>query len=270
MIMSKKNLLFFLLLFCMCQPVLPHSSWKAHARDVMDVLGVEWDGGKSPKNAEIKRWLYFISSKMIDDTSFHKELMAKHYKFPNIGTPRKHRILFHWGYNAEPWNENIQQEVEAYCEQYDLNLESNIRIFKSEIRAEQKRRNRKINSETEKLFGFASGGRDASYARFFAATAYNIHILGDYTSDNTELQGLQPINALIGQIVTEIKNLDKIESKNVIKGITIVNKRYSNVQEKADSLLAFLKANMPFFLKRAQGGTVYRRLAKVGVLFGNA
>lgn len=267
--MYKKCLVFFSLLFCICQSVSPHSSWEAHARDVMDVLGMDWNGRKSPKNVEIKQWLYFLSSKMIDDTSFHKELMIKHNKFQNIGTPRKHRILFHWGYNAEPWNTSIQQEVVTYCEQYDLNVESNIRIFKSEIKTEQIRRNKKINSETEKLFGFAHGGKDASYARFFAAIAYNVHILGDYTSDNTELTGLQPINVLIGQIVIEIRNLDKIECKSLIKGITLINKRCSNSQKKADSLLVYLKNEMPKFLKRAQGGSLCRRLTKGGVVFVN-
>ncbi len=253
----------------MCQAVSPHSSWEAHAKDVMDVLGMEWNGRKSPKNVEIKRWLYFLSSKMIDDTSFHKELMVKHKKFQNIGTPRKHRILFHWGYNAEPWNTSIQQEVITYCEQYDLNVESNIRIFKSELIAEQRRRNKKINSETEKLFGFSHGGKDASYARFFAAIAYNVHILGDYTSDNTELTGLQPINALIGQIVIEIRNLDNIESKSLIKGITLINKKYSNSQTKADVLLAYLKSRLPAFIKNANNGSLYRRLAKQNVKFIN-
>ena len=251
-------------------PASPHSSWQQHARDMMDVFGMQWDARRAPKNAEVKQWARYISSDMIDNVSFHKQLMSRHPGFPNISTPRRHRMLFHWGYDAQPWNAQIEREVRTYCDQRDLNVEINLRVIKSEIRAEQQRRNRMVNAKTETLFGFAHGGQDAAYARFFASMAYNVHILGDYTSDNTVLDGLQPIGGLIGQIVTDLRRLDPVESRAVIKEITAINRQQPRTQLKADALMACLKRNVPSLVRRARQGTIYRRLQKQGVGFVTA
>ena len=263
----KRVFLIILLSFFTILSAYAHSSWEEHARDVMAVFGFEWDARKAFNNGAIKEWIKFISSDMIDNVDFHKQIAHNHPGFQDISNANKHRILFHWGYNAEPWNIEIEKEVKAYCEQYDLNFESNLRVFKSEIREEQRRRNREINNRTENLFGFAHGGKDASYARFFAAMAYNIHILGDYTSDNTQLRGLQDLNTLIGQIVTELRNFDDVQSKLIIKELTTINRTSVDRQQKADELLACLKRDVPQFLKNANGGAVYARLVKKGYCF---
>lgn len=263
----KRVFLTSLLFFLSVSLVYAHGSWKEHARDVMNVFGFEWDARKAFNNGAIKDWIKFISSDMIDNVDFHKKLAQNHPGFQDISNANKHRILFHWGYNAQPWNIEIEEEVKSYCEQNDLNLESNIRVFKSEIKEEQRKRNRIINNRTENLFGFAHGGRDASYARFFAAMAYNIHILGDYTSDNTNLRGLQDLDMLIGQIITELRSFDNVRSKLIIRELTTINRRSVDKQQKADELLACLKNTVPQFIKIANGGSVYNRLVKKGFLF---
>ena len=229
-----------------------HSSWKQHADDMMSVFGFV-------ENSELREWMRFISSDMIDKTDFYEKLKNEHNGFGC-----KHRLLFHWGYNAEPWNRALEEKVKEYCENYDLNIELNIRVFKSKIRDEQKRRNRIMNEKTETLFGFSHGGKDARYAQFFVSIAYNIHLIGDYTSDNTDLQGLQNLDDIIGLIISSIKSFDIKESKTIVNKITTVNKKYSNPQIKADELMLLLKKEMPDFIKKAENGSIRRRLEKKG------
>lgn len=250
--------LFVIFTFYYCNRVNAHDNWSAHVDDMMAVFGFQED-----KN--LKTWMKFISSDMIDKPNpFYKELCKRH-----PGFSCNHRLLFHWGYNAEPWNRDLEERIKKYCDDYDLNLESNLRIFKSELKTEQKRRNRILNKKTEDLFGFAHGGREASYANFFCSMAYNTHLLGDYMSDNSEkyLKGLMPINNLIGTIVADIQSLDKSTSKSIISGITHINKIYPNQQKKADALMAYLQLHLPTFIKQAQKGSIKRRLEGRGFRF---
>lgn len=235
-----------------------HSGWSAHANDMMAVFGFE-------ENPQLRAWMRFISSDMIDKHEpFYSELCKKH-----PGFRCKHRLLFHWGFNAKPWSKSLESRIIDYCKQYDLNVESNLRIFQAELIAEQRRRNKLINSQTERLFGFAQGGKDASFANFFASMAYNIHLIGDYTSDNTDLDGLPNINDIIGVMVRDIRSLDNVQSQFIVKGITKINQKYSDPQIKADELMIYLKTNMPQFIRKAQFGSLYSRLNKRGFNFRN-
>ena len=72
---------------------------------------------------------------------------------------------------------------------------------------------------------------------------------------------------IIGLIVIELRDFDKVRSREVIKGITNINKRYVGPQKKADVLLKYLKKEVPSFVKEAQNGSIYRRLGKKGVKF---
>lgn len=234
----------------------------------MNVFGFEYDGRKAPKNAELKEeWIKFISSEMIDKTDFHKKLSDNHKGFPNLGTVKKHRILFHWAYDAEPWNNEFERIVVEYCENYDLNIESNIRIFKSELRSEQKRRNGEINNKTGEMFKFVNAGKEREFIRFFASMAYNVHILGDYMSDNTELLGLNDLSDLMGKIIQELREFDLKGSKQVIKEISYILNLSIDNQKKADKLMYILKSNIPSILKNAREGTIYRRVKNCGYKF---
>lgn len=248
---------FFTILAVLCsEGINAHNNWSAHVDDMMAIFGFQ-------ESENLKTWMKFISSDMIDKPNpFYQELCKRHPKFSC-----KHRLLFHWGYNAAPWNKPLEERIKKYCEDFDLNMESNLRIFKSELKSEQKRRNRILNKKTEELFGFAHGGRDASYANFFCSMAYNTHLLGDYMSDNRDLDGLMPIDKLVGSIVTDIRSLDKNTCKSIIGGITLINKKYPNQQKKADVLMVYLKHNLPTFIKQAQKGSIKRRLEGKGFRF---
>lgn len=146
------------IIFCHTQNTFAHDRWQKHANDMFVILGFQ-------EHRELKNWMKFISSDMIDQRDyddFYNKLKNKHEWFKC-----KHRLLFHWGYNTEPWNKELEQKTKVYSEKYHLNYDSTKQALQQDLRQEQKRRNRLMNNETEKLFGFASGGKDASYANFF-------------------------------------------------------------------------------------------------------
>ena len=104
--------------------------------------------------------------------------------------------------------------------------------------------------KTSDVFDF-KGEREL--ANIFSAIAYNLHILGDYMSDNRVLEGLEDFNNLVGQIVITFRNLDNIKS--------------IDVKYKADKLMAYLKDTVPEFIKSAKGGQLKRRLESKGYVF---
>lgn len=246
-----------------------HGSFIEHSEDMIAVFGFKRTTKLFNRSRDTKNnhsWTKFISSDMIDNTSFHKELEENHHGF-KISGPRSHRLLFHWAYDAKPWSTALEEHIKDYCYQYDLNEKSNIRIFKAEILAEQKRRNKLIINKTQEVFGFSNSRTDRVYSHFFASMAYNIHILGDYMSGNTVMTGLYDFDKLVGQIVTELRRLDNKNSKQLIKGITAINKQNISTTQKADELMLYLKQNTPQFLQKARGGELKRRLGVGGVEF---
>ena len=240
-----------------------HPNFILHGEDIMAVFGFKHNTklfNRSKNTQTNNSWVKFISSDMIDNKQFHTQLEQKHKGF-RISSPKKHRLLFHWAYDVEPWSPDLEEHIKKYCQDYDLNIESNIRIFKAEVLSEQKRRNRLIIKRTEDVFGFAHGGVDRIYSHFFSSMAYNIHILGDYmTGSNTVLEGLYDFNKLVGQIVKELRKLDDKNSKNLIKGISKINNKNIGVQYKADELMGYLKRHVPYFIKHARNGNLERRL----------
>ncbi len=252
--MKKQVLL--LLFFIFPTFLYSHSDKDQHAIEAMEIFGFA-ENCENCKNYKIREWLKFISSNLIDNVNpFYSELQRNHKGFRC-----KHRLLFHWGYDSEPWNKALEKRVSKYCEDYDLNIESNIKVFKAELRVEQKKRNAEINRRTEDLFGFAHGGKDASYAYFFCSMAYNIHLIGDYTSDNSDLNGLQDFNTIIRSVNNAILRLDPKLGKPINKRLeNICNKKDMDVQIKADNIIAILKQEIPTFVQNAQDGSIKRRL----------
>ena len=239
-----------------------HPNKAMHVNEIRSALGFE-------PNPDIDEWLGYISSDMIDQHNpFYTEL-TEH--FP--GFKCKHRLLFHWNYNGKPWTPGLERRIEAYArylygsERYRDSLPRLNGAFLEVLRKEQKRRNGIINSITENLFGFASGGRDASYANFLAAMAYDLHLLGDYMSDNKDLNGLVEFDMLIGGIITTITRLDAVEGKSLVSAIRTLNKSGKDVQQRADDIMALMQAQLPAFIKRAQGGSIRRRIESRGYKF---
>ncbi len=240
-----------------------HSGFDLHKADFYAVLGFE-------DNAKVTAWMRQISSKMIDGykgvelpqyggMDFYNYLKAE---FP--GFKCKHRLLFHWGYNSRPWNEGLQAKADALP--WGRNPDE-LQRFKQTIANEQQRRNREANAMTEKLFGFASSGKDASYANAMISIVYDVHLLGDYTPDNKDFDGVQDFSSVVGDLINAIRKIDEAQGKALVKSIQTASKQQQPVQQKAVAMLEILRQEMPEFLQKAQGGSLKRRLAKQGIIF---
>lgn len=240
-----------------------------HGEDIMAVFGFEKNACYQKlfsRNKDLKTnksWVKFISTDMIDSKKFHRELERKYPKL-RLVNPIYHRLLFHWPYNAEPWSRDLERHIRDYCRKNNRDAESIIAAIKRDVKEEQRRRNRKINEETENVFGFAHGGVDAKYAQFFASMAYNVHLLGDRQSGNKVFDGVADTRTLIGQIILSLRMLDRSTSRPIERELTIIDKKYGNQQKKADAVMRYLKQVIPSFIKQAKNGSIYRRLESHG------
>ncbi len=252
------------LLSLICPVSSAHGSWEQHADDMYEVLGLE-------RNEKLTNWMRFVSSVLIDNNNAD-------YAFSDNGEPFdfyaylkekypgfqcKHRLLFHWGYNSRPWSSYLQDKVEGYGW-----TETMIQSFQADLIAEQKRRNGFANHYTENVFGFEHGGKEARVARVLISIVYDVHLLGDYEPDNTDLDGLQDISSVVGDIINNINALDKHNGSTMCKLLKKISQSQENgVQDKATVLLRLLKDNFGDFLKVAQDGDLADHLNKNGFFF---
>lgn len=261
--MSLRNLYISLVALCIAFTAGAHSSKHVHAKEIQSALGFE--------EKAVYEWLCFISSDMIDKHQPFYDQLKEQYP----GFTCKHRCLFHWNYNGKPWTDGLENRVDAYTrklygsKEYKAHIPQMRADFLETLRKEQKRRNGLINTRTEELFGFASGGRQAAYANFFAAMAYDLHLLGDYMTDNKDLKGLVELKTLMGGIITTINRLDAKEGKALVKALNSELKSEKGDQEKADALMAIIQEHLPVFIQKAQEGTMYRLIKKNGIKFRN-
>lgn len=259
----RKFVAFLASIFLSVLSVSAHSGFDLHKADFYAVLGLR-------EHPDVTAWMKQISSKMIDGykgvplpeyggLDFYNYLKAE---FP--GFKCKHRVLFHWGYNSRPWNDELQAKADALPWGRDP---KELERFRRTIASEQQRRNREANAMTEELFGFASGGKDASYANAMISIVYDVHLIGDYTPDNRDLDGVQDFESVVGDLVNAVRRLDEEGGKHLIKCIRSLSAEDIPVQEKAAMLMGLLTDEMPDFLRQAQGGALKRRFEKRGIEF---
>lgn len=236
---------------------LAHGTWQQHAEDMYEVLGFE-------RNDALTDWMKFVSSVLIDnnnaDCAFSESKEPFNFysylqtKYPDFQC--KHRLLFHWGYNSRPWTPYLENKVNYYGWS-----EKMIQEFQADLIAEQKRRNGFANEYTENLFGFGHSGKEARLARIFISIAYDVHLLGDYEPDNTDLDGLQDLGSVVGDIINNLGSLDKKQSTSLCKQLKKISQSSElEVQEKATALLDLLKANCRDLIKNAENGKVAEHL----------
>ena len=259
--MQKKTWLYCMLmvLAMIPQTLYAHGSFDEHKNDMYCVLGFQ-------RHPQITEWMKFISSEMIDKSDFHNKLSELHPGFTCKG-PNLHRLLFHWGYNAEPWNTSLELRVREYARSVSLKEDSLVKVFKTEIKEEQKRRNKEMNRMTENLFGFSSGGRDAARANFFVAIVYDVHLLGDYTEDNKNFDGLASFDRIVKDIVDRITMLNPSDSKGkaIVANLHRIERNSRLLRaEKAQLVIDYLSKTLPDFIMTVEEGSIYRRLQKKG------
>ena len=262
--MLRKVIIIFTSLFTLQSSLLAHGSWQEHAEDMYNVFGFE-------RNDELTNWMKFVSSVLIDNNNTE-------YAFSDDGNPFdfyaylqekypdfqcKHRLLFHWGYNSRPWSSYLQDKVDSYGWSDEM-----IRDFQEDLIAEQKRRNGYANEYTENVFGFAHGGKEARIARVLISIAYDVHILGDYEPDNTDLDGLQDLGSVVGDIINNLTALDKKQSSALCKQLRKVSQGQEyELQDKASVLLNLLKDNFSILLQNADDGKIAAHLKAHGFRF---
>ena len=240
----------------MPQNMFAHAKFEEHRDDMYRVFGFQ-------RHPQLTEWMRFISSDMIDKQDFHKILCDRHPEFKCQGG-QYHRLLFHWGYNGEPWSNALENHIRKYGMEQNLNQDSIVKVFKKEILEEQKRRNALMNRKTEDLFGFGHFGQGASRANFFISIAYDIHLIGDYTPDNTELKGLQDFEKIVDDIAKRITTIDSQYGGSIAKEIKRIAHSGGHVSNKAEKILSFLSCTLPDFIINAQGGTLYNTLYQKG------
>jgi len=262
--MLRKAFILFISLISFQMPMLAHASWRLHADDMYEVFGFE-------RNEELTKWMKFVSSALIDnnnsDRAFSKDGISFNFysylqeKYPDFKC--KHRLLFHWGYNSRPWSNYLQEKVDRYGWSEEM-----INDFQADLVAEQKRRNGYANEYTENVFGFAHGGKEARFARVLISIAYDVHILGDYEPDNSDLDGLQDMGSVVGDIINNLTALDKKLSSGLCKQLKKVSQGQEyELQDKATILLDLLKDNFSNLLQNANEGEVATHLISKGFRF---
>lgn len=250
------GLLIVFMAMLMPQTLFAHSNKNEHIKDMYEAFGFV-------RNRQLTEWMEFITSDMIDKQDFHNILCDRHPGFTCRG-PKHHRLLFHWGYNGEPWSDALESRVRAYARLYKLNQDSIIKVFKKEILEEQKRRNALMDRKTEDLFGFGHRGEGASRAKFFISIAYDIHLIGDYTPDNTELKGLQGFEKIVDDIAKRITTIDSRYGGAIAKEIKRIARSSGHVSIRAKKVLSYLSCTLPDFIINAQGGRLYKTLCQKG------
>jgi len=262
--MRRIFLLIIVGLLLVGMPMRAHSQFELHKADFYAVLGFE-------ESAKVTAWMKQISSKMIDG---YKGIEKKEYgglnfydylksEFP--GFKCKHRILFHWGYNSKPWNDALQAKVDALP--WGKDPQEVIRFMQC-ITDEQQYRNREANAMTEALFGFAKGGKDAAYANAMISIVYDTHLLGDYTPDNSDFDGVQDFRSVVGDMINAVRKLDERGAKVLVKKIqSIANNEQISIQIRAERLISMRSKEMPGFLQSAQRGSLAKRFNKQGIYF---
>lgn len=164
-----------------------------------------------------------------------------------------HRYFFHWGYQRNPWSDDLLSFLPDEVTLNPLRLAA----FKDAVRKEQQRRNRITNAETERILGFGSTGHQASYANAFIAILYDVHLLGDYESGNIE--GLAPVYAIVAELSTSIRTIDFSRASGLTSQLRKLANGKGNEREKAALVLHCLRDNLPRFIYEADDGRVNMR-----------
>ncbi|MGN1221337.1 MAG: hypothetical protein ACI4TU_10415 [Candidatus Cryptobacteroides sp.] len=246
------------------------NSWQ-HIMEMYSVLpfATDKDGNVVQENFPIRIWLENITKNLIDDynrveineyggCTFYAYLQREFNFKLSFG---EHRILFHWGYNAQPWNDSLEQYV--ISNNWD---EEKIARFKRAMVVEQRRRNRIANKEAEKVFNFASGGIEAQWANAILSIVYDVHLLGDYTlADNKNFKGVTEPSKVAQDILSSIRRLDRSKTSiKLIESIKQTISEYSDQHILAEKLIILLQKEMPRFILSAQDGSLKRRFEKLG------
>ncbi len=155
-----------------------------HANDLNNSIGALSIESKS-KLYPLWFGEYSISDLIDREASGSSFLNRIKKEFPTFNAGKyRHRIFFHWGFNTDPASYFPLNERLKEC-----NIED-VEKFYYMVRKEQQSRNSIIINKISSITGIQS-----QPARGLATILYDVHILGDYSSDNEGAIGaLLPFN----------------------------------------------------------------------------
>ena len=236
-------------------PLLAHSSYKHHAREICDIFPFQYQRNDNDK---MFYWAGYISSWLIDGVGYQDFESKIHKQFPQLTwSAGNHRIFFHWGFNSVPWNAELERLTKGWSP-------DKIKALKYLLINEQRKRNGYANRETEKLFHYQPNGNSGKIANALVSIAYDIHLVGDYMTDNTNLSGLEDFTSIIEDIIKALSKIDLRLSKSITKRMKNILYRHENVQIKADDMMCLLKNELPIFFLYAQDGQFVRHCQNYG------
>ena len=257
---------------CGITDAVAHGSGITHMIEMYSVLPFEAkdNGHAVEENKAIEDWLGMITSDLIDNYwgNACPEFEGKtfyDYLRDEFGFRCKHRLLFHWGFNARPWSADLEAKIRQYEWYSD---ETTVKKFKEAFVIEQTRRNRKANALTEDLFGFSSSGKESAWANGILAIMYDVHLLGDYVpDDNRDFDGVTKPSSIVGDIINALRRIDSSQSQELEKILSSISKSVADEHQMAIDLISALQENLPGFILKANNGAVkVKFLAKGFVL----
>ena len=147
-----------------------HGSGNVHVAEMYSVLPLKPlpNGAATTENQPVTEWLGMITSDLIDNywgkecPEFNNKCFYDYLR-DEFGFRCKHRLLFHWGFNARPWTDELEkkiqdfktdnfilkQEVDILKERFENSLKSNGKLV--EEVDQLKKENSKFAKENDSL-----------------------------------------------------------------------------------------------------------------------
>lgn len=228
------------------------------------------NGSAVSENIAIEKWLGMITSDLIDNY-WGKECDEfggrnfYNYLRDEFGFRCKHRLLFHWGFNARPWTDELEKKISKYAWYSDSKT---VERFKQAFIIEQARRNRQANEWTERTFGFISSGKESSWANGMIALMYDVHLLGDWEpDDNSDFDGVTPPSKIAADIVNALRRIDTPQSRQIEKMLSDIIKTSDDECTMAVQMINTLQKMIPPFLLSANDGALKLKFEMKGYTF---
>lgn len=249
-----------------------HENGNIHVREMYSVLPFKSDlyGSAVYENKAIEDWLGMITSDLIDNywgkecPEFNNKCFYDYLR-DEFGFRCKHRLLFHWGFNARPWTDELEKKISNYDWYSDSKT---VERFKQAFIIEQVRRNRQANEWTERTFGLASSGKESAWANGMIALMYDVHLLGDWEpDDNSDFDGVTPPSRIAGDIVNALRRIDASRSHQIERALSDIVKSSDDECAMAVQMVNTLQEMLPSFLLMANNGALRSKFEQKGFTF---
>jgi hypothetical protein len=162
------------------------------------------------------------------------------------GIQLKHRLLFHWGFNNDPKNSQPLSQKIYEC---GLSAQKRENLF-NYLREQQKQRNGRMITKVEAITGTPKG-----QARALATILYDVHILGDYDTEDVEpLLDLRKVNFDLKQ--KGILRMEfKIGQEEFLRALDKAEMSGQSDKQKAKNIINTIEDNLPGLLSKQWHGS---------------